>query len=187
MRPSSKSAPATIDDWSDAHDENRRRVELLEGELVVLAPPSMPHQIATMNLIFAIRDYVMAQGIGGQVFGSSTGMRLAADTMLEPDVLFVPMQECSRILDHWIEGPLPFVAEILSPSNRAHDTVKKRSLCEKYGVRELWIVDPETRSVTVCVLEDGRYRDTVARGNDVVRSERGLPGFEAPIARLFES
>jgi len=37
--------------------------------------------------------------------------------------------------------------EIISPSNQAHDLVKKLNLCMQYGVKEYWIVNPLLKTV----------------------------------------
>ena len=44
------------------------------------------------------------------------------------------------------------VVEILSPSTAEYDQGYKRALYARHGVREYWLVDPETESVEVMVL-----------------------------------
>ena len=47
--------------------------------------------------------------------------------------------------------------EILSPSSVRHDRVVKFNLYREAGVQEYWIVDPESRTLSVYTLEDGQY------------------------------
>lgn len=68
---------------------------------------------------------------------------------------------------------------MLSPSTRENDLGPKRERYLAAGVRELWLVDPASRSVTV-VDADGRT--TVA--GEMCRS-LVLPGFAVPVAALF--
>ena len=58
-----------------------------------------------------------------------------------------------------IQGAPDFIAEVLSPSNSAHDLITKRKLYEKHGVPEYWIVDIYTKNIHVYVLKDGIYGD----------------------------
>jgi len=51
-----------------------------------------------------------------------------------------------------------WVCEILSPSNRADDLERKRTLYERYGVPYCWIIYPAAKTLEALVLEDGRYR-----------------------------
>ena len=52
---------------------------------------------------------------------------------------------------------IDMVVEILSPSTQRHDRFTKFSLYQRAGVKEYWIVDPESKAVQSFVLEDGRY------------------------------
>ena len=55
------------------------------------------------------------------------------------------------------KGAPDMVIEILSPSTRRHDLSVKYRLDQRAGVREYWIVDPDTKMVQVFRLEDGLY------------------------------
>jgi Uma2 family endonuclease len=54
-------------------------------------------------------------------------------------------------------GAPDMIAEILSPSNTKHDTIVKFRLYQKYGVKEYWVVDPRNKTVSVHILENGKY------------------------------
>ena len=47
--------------------------------------------------------------------------------------------------------------EILSPSTQRHDRFVKFSLYQRAGVREYWIIDPDSKTVQSFILEDGHY------------------------------
>ena len=49
------------------------------------------------------------------------------------------------------------VVEILSPSTRGHDGVRKLNKYKNAGVRECWLVDPELEQVMVYVFENGTF------------------------------
>jgi Uma2 family endonuclease len=50
------------------------------------------------------------------------------------------------------------IIEILSPSTVKRDFVEKFSLYEEAGVKEYWIVHPDTEAITVFLLmNDGKY------------------------------
>ena len=46
------------------------------------------------------------------------------------------------------------VVEILSPSTQRHDRLVKLGLYQRAGVREYWIVDPDSQTVQVFTLSD---------------------------------
>jgi Uma2 family endonuclease len=74
------------------------------------------------------------------------------------------------------------VVEVLSPSTRANDLGVKRELYMRSGVRELWLVDPDAR--TVIRVNPGSESDEVLGENQVLRSEL-LPGFALEVTRIF--
>jgi Uma2 family endonuclease len=58
-----------------------------------------------------------------------------------------------------VYGAPDMVIEILSASNRLHDTQKKKSLYEKAGVKEYFIVDPANKEVSLYTLtKSGTYK-----------------------------
>ncbi|MEI6385703.1 MAG: Uma2 family endonuclease [Spirochaetota bacterium] len=67
------------------------------------------------------------------------------DKVVQPDLLVV----CDRtkLIDEGIRGAPDFIIEILSPGTAMVDQTEKRQLYEKHGVREYWIVNPETFEV----------------------------------------
>lgn len=68
-------------------------------------------------------------------------------------------------------GAPDFIIEILSPSNKAHDLVRKLNLYMKYGVKEYWIVDPmEKRIMIYTVDENGEVQFDLVGENEKVTS-----------------
>ncbi|MDR0310408.1 MAG: Uma2 family endonuclease, partial [Acidobacteriota bacterium] len=86
------------------------------------------------------------------------------DTVVQPDLLVV----CDRSKPDGkcCVGVPDMIIEILSPSSGRHDKLVKFHLYQKAGVREYWIVDPETKTVQVCILENGKYVTTMYGDTD---------------------
>jgi Uma2 family endonuclease len=56
-----------------------------------------------------------------------------------------------------MRGAPDWVAEILSPATATYDQVTKLQMYERAGVREVWLVQPTDRTVTIYRLEAGRF------------------------------
>jgi Uma2 family endonuclease len=69
--------------------------------------------------------------------------------------------------------------------NRGHDLLTKRALYARAGVREYWIVDPESQAVVVLTLDrDALHTVQRASGDDtVISSLLGDAAF--PLAAIF--
>jgi Uma2 family endonuclease len=75
--------------------------------------------------------------------------------------------------------------EILSPSNRSHDRVRKLAWYRHYGVQEYWVVDPVVLTVEVHYLEAEPPSPRLYAEGDI-RESRVIEGFKYPVARLLE-
>lgn len=144
-------------DW-DEHD----RIELIYGDPVMMAPPSTEHQEIVGELFAQLHAYL--NGKKCKVYLAPFGVRLFeqdgdypedVDTLVEPDISVVC--DRSKIDKHGCKGAPDLVIEILSPSTRRHDRFTKYNLYQRAGVREYWIVDPDSKAVQSFVLEEGRY------------------------------
>ena len=56
-------------------------------------------------------------------------------------------------------GAPDLVIEILSPSTAKLDYKEKKSVYEKFGVQEYFMVDPDSKSVASFFLKKGKYEE----------------------------
>lgn len=93
----------------------------------------------------------------GAVFVAPFDVRFSPHLALQPDLLFVARERLAIVSDSGVLGAPDLVIEVISPSSRLFDSGVKASLHADHGVREYWIVDPESKSIAVHELRDGRY------------------------------
>ena len=106
-------------------------------------------------------------------------------TVLQPDLLVVC--DPKKVDERGVRGAPDLVIEILSKTTRRLDLLSKYNIYQRAGVREYWIVDPDTQTVTVHTLEDGKYRSPAV----VYRSDASVPvgvleGFQVDLKTVFE-
>jgi Uma2 family endonuclease len=149
--------------------DDGRRYEIIEGELFEMPPPNLAHATVIANLIALLVPIVKA--LGGRWYTAPVGVFIAGANPVEPDIVVILPGGAARREQRGIEGPPDLVVEVLSPSNQTHDVVTKRAHYGRAGVREYWIVNPETRSVDILTLSHNALRLTQsASGNDDVSS-----------------
>ena len=138
-------------------------IEIINGEAVMMAPPTRIHQEILMELSRQLANFL--EGKKCKVYPAPFAVRLFekdgdtpenVDTMVEPDISVVC--DSSKLDDAGCKGAPDLIMEILSPSTMRHDRFTKFNLYQRAGVREYWIVDPSSKSVQVFVLEDGNYK-----------------------------
>ena len=134
----------------------------MHGKLHDDALPNRRHQGLVSNLLRALGDYIAKCGDSFKAYGSPFAVNLNADdkTYVEPDVLVIC--DPSKLTDFGCKGAPDFVAEVVSPSSRSMDYVKKTALYLEAGVREYWIVDPARSMTTVYHFGDEGREDCYA-------------------------
>jgi Uma2 family endonuclease len=132
------------------------RHEILDGEHVVTPSPELGHQAISKRLLFQLMQKVEHKG-RGEVFDAPLDVHLGRGTVVQPDLLVVCRRNRSILGARKVTGVPDLLIEILSPSTRTNDRVRKKDRYERAGVRELWLVDPRARRVEQFVLRGGRY------------------------------
>lgn len=100
-----------------------------------------------------------------------------------PDVVALSAATHALVGDpRYVDHPPDLVVEVLSPSTRGYDLVKKRAVYEARGIRELWFVDLEVDEIEVLRLVDGRYAEREVAGRDGRIESTALPGFVLDVA-----
>jgi Uma2 family endonuclease len=77
------------------------------------------------------------------------------EQVVQPDAFVVC--DPGKLLEEGVRGAPDFVIEILSPATAMKDQTEKRILYERHGVREFWIVNPNTFETFIYRLKDGAY------------------------------
>lgn len=136
------------------------RIELVNGEAVMMAPPSTAHQLISMELARQLANYL--EGKKCRAIPAPFAVRLFekdgdapqdVDTMVEPDISVIC--DPDKLDKHGCKGAPDMIVEILSPSTQRHDQLVKLGLYQRAGVQEYWIVDPENKTVRVMLLDGG--------------------------------
>jgi Uma2 family endonuclease len=164
----------TYEDYKNTPEDER--YELLDGELVMSEAPRIVHQSVDMELGTLMNLFVKENDLG-RVFSAPTDVVLSDTIVVQPDLLFVSKQRAHIITEQNIQGAPDLVVEILSPSTANRDWTIKRGFYARYGVKELWIVDPDAKIVWVMLLRDGDFRNMRVYGEGQSVTSTTLEGF----------
>jgi len=167
--------------WSDDSENYRDgQFELVDGELVELAPESEPNDAIANRIFF----FLVAAGmvplelirpgkceVQVPVLRSKDPANRYPDlVILQPEHLALTQKRLTITLDM---PPPQLVAEVLSPGkqNRDRDLVRKRDQYAAREIPEYWLVNPEQQTVTVLQWQDGIYVEVgVFRASDAIIS-----------------
>ena len=151
------------------------RGEIVDGELYAFPRPAAPHADIESSIGYDLKGPFQRGrgGPGGWWILIEPGIQLPRAHEVAPDVAGWRRERLARLpRASPIEIAPDWVCEILSSSTRSYDMLVKRQFYADIGVRHLWYVDPEARTLTVSRLEGGRWLELgVFGGEQVVRAE----------------
>ena len=183
----SATAPSRNDyTWADfaaLDDEDKR--ELIDGELVDVEMPGAGHEAVVVKIIVRIEIWAQAHG-GGRVLASSYKVRINDRRGVMPDVQYYAPANAVRLpRPGLVDGRPDMVVEVISPSGRRIDRVRKLQWYADRAVPEYWLIDPEHRTFEQLVFADGRYSIAQALADDDVFRPASWPGLEIRLADLW--
>ena len=158
---------------------------LIQGELVRMSPTGYNHGCIASNIDWALRSFLKSNKLG-KISVSEAGFHISRnpDTVRAPDVAFV---RAERIppggQKKFFDGPPDLAVEVLSPDDRSSEVNAKIHDWLQAGCVQVWVVDPQTKSVMV-------YRSTreaaIFTQEDTLTAPDLLPGFSLPVGEIFE-
>ena len=161
-----------------------KRYELVCGEVHVTPAPNTRHQFILRRLAASLERH-MARNPTGEFAFAPLDVRLAADVVLQPDLIFVSVARLDILGEDFVSGVPDIVVEILSPSTSAHVRAVKIPLYAQAGVPEIWIIDAQAKTVEVLKLQGKKYIvDSVLAGDQILSSSQ-LPDWQLPLGELF--
>lgn len=148
--------PYDSSDWAKTPEDFR--AELIEGHIILSPAPFFDHQF----LSSLINDHLkkIAKKHGDLVMYAPFDVELSKITTLQPDLLYLTAERIKQI-KKFMHGAPDVIVEIISPSARKRDRIKKFSLYQKHKVPEYWLFDPVKQTAEFWVLKKGNYQEAV--------------------------
>jgi len=179
----------TAEFWEIANlPENQdRRLELIDGEIIELSPSFLPSMIA-MKIGRLIGNYLATNPIG-YITGADGGYVLSPQNTLIPDVGYISKVRLPSIPAREVQGHPDLAIEVVSPTDEKINVHRKAMKYIRYGTPMVWVVYPGDQ--TVEVYTPGATINTVnlltIEGEGVLDGGAILPGFTLSLKDIFAS
>jgi len=158
-------------------------LEFVDGCLQVLPRPDALHQAIAFVLANMLVSYG-TQDPDARVKLSPFPVYLNDKKYREPDVCFMRgINAHRRNKKFWIGADL--VVEVISESNRDHDSQTKMQDYAAAAIPEYWIIDPEQSTIHIFQLAEGGYTQRGKFGIGTIATSPSLPGLSVDVAELF--
>ncbi|AGY58530.1 Uma2 family endonuclease [Gloeobacter kilaueensis] len=162
----------TYEEYLHYDDGTDYRHELVDGALAAMTPATGRHERILRFLLFRLQAEIDRSKRDWQVRQSGTGLQTTARRVRIPDLCILTAQQLEDIENTAavLQTPPPLVVEVVSPESITRDYRYKRSEYAGFGVGEYWIIDPLEQKVSVLVLVEGLYEETMFESTQAIIS-----------------
>ena len=178
---------ATIADLVAVNEAKQGPVcELVDGVLVEKAVGQFESQLA-MIIAGGLYVYLRTHDIG-MLLGEAAVLRILPGIGRAGDVTFIAWKSLPGGRPPPREDPIPavvpdLVVEVLSKSNTPREMARKRDEYFRAGVKQVWEIDPSTRSAVVHTAAD---QSMSIAANGTLDGAGILPGFQLSLRYVFD-
>ena len=170
-----------------AHElpEIEGRCELVEGELIEIAPAGGQHGFIAYRVGQVFGRFIEDRGLG-TAFGAETGFSLKKDpdTVRAADFSYVSRDRLKSLPEGYPELAPDLVVEVVSPNDKASEIQRKISQYLEAGSKVVLAFYPDTKTIMI-------YRSpsdvTTLGEEDELIIEDILPGFKCKVKEFFET
>ncbi len=157
--------------------------ELIDGEPTEVNPASFRSVWIAGELYSRIREHVRKNDLGRAV-AYGAGFILFEDRAIvrSPDVAFISRDRLPTMIEGFVPLAPDLAVEVLSPSDRRADVLAKIAMYLQAGVRLVWLVDPDPKTVTVFAENQPV---SVICSDGMLDGGEVLPGFTVAVSDIF--
>lgn len=165
-------AAESLQDWN--------LIQLINGKEVEMLSPLIKHQKVSRLLQRIIEDFLLQHQLG-ELFNAPLDVIFEEGVnRVQPDLIYIS-DENKGIIKDWIRGVPDLLVEVVSKGSFYIDTVDKKEIYQKYGVKEYWIIFPEYDTIEVFSLENDGYKIFSKGTDDEIVESKLLNGLEVKV------
>lgn len=161
------------------------RYEIVYGEIQERSMPSPIHGRIQAEISAELRNFVKPNKLGAVY--TETHFEFAERLSRVPDIAFVSFErfpeEGEDESSRWHIAP-DLAVEIISPTDDYEEVQEKITEYFTFGVRQVWIVSPESKTVSIYF---SRTSVKIFTDKDELIGEEILKGFRINLSEIFQS
>ena len=178
----------SYEEFMEIYEKSTLRMELINGEIYLLASPSMGHQELLGRLYLIFNEYF--KGKKCRVFVAPFDVHFKKKDIKQPDVMQPDVLVACDVKGNVTEkgrymGTPTLVIEILSESTRSKDMIDKLNTYMLSGVKEYWVIDTRQEIIMIYDFNNNEIdRLKVFEKGDIAHSLT-FNGLSADVEGLF--
>lgn len=178
----------SYEEFMDIYEKSDLRMEFIDGEIILLGSPNFAHQEISGSLYIIFSKYLKDKKC--KVVYAPFDVHFYKPGINDPDVCQPDLLIACDIEEKLDEkgrymGTPSLVVEIISPSTRSVDMVKKLNTYMLSGVKEYWLADPKQKTIIVYVFNDRQIDSFTIYKNGEAAASQIFDRLTAPLAEVF--
>ena len=173
----------TYEEWLQMPTAGCGREEVVNGELLTVPPPHLPHAAIVRRLMLRFARQIDEKQV--ELYGSEFGLIISREplTARSPDLALF-WREKMIVEDGMVWSPAGLVIEVISKSETKRRKHEKLDDYARIGVPEAWLVSPEAEDVAIYQLADGKLAlSKIVNDGDLQPTQ--FPSVSIPVAELW--
>lgn len=168
--------------WRMPHGDYRS--ELIDGELIQMAPTGEEHGRCAIRLSTPLAQHIYANKLG-EVYAAETGFKIDRYTVRAPDISFISYARLDAIgrTPKFFSGAPDLAVEVVSPDDRKKEVRAKAEWWLQVGAQLVWVVEPKKKTVTAYYAGRGIIAEYGM--NDTIDGLDVIPRFKLPVRFIF--
>ncbi len=178
----------SYEEFMEIYEKSDSRMEYINGEIWLMASPSMSHQEILGNLYMIFNQYFKGKKCKPFLAPFDVHFRkvdIDVPDVMQPDLLVICDAEGHVNEKNKYMGTPTLVLEILSKSTRSKDMVYKLNTYLTSGVGEYWVVDPKSKSILIYSFADYAIDHFTQYRMGEMASSSAFEGLYADVTELF--
>lgn len=177
-------------EFMEIYEKSTLRMELINGEIYLLASPDIAHQELLGRLYLIFNEYFQSPKC--RVFFAPFDVHFNKKDFKEPDVMQPDLLVACDLEDNVTDkgrymGTPTLVLEILSESTKTRDMIDKLNSYRLSGVGEYWIVDPKQENIMVYVFANHEIDGYRVHEKGATAQSATFQGLTADVGNLFSN
>lgn len=178
----------SYEEFMEIYEKSTLRMELINGEIYLLASPSMGHQEILGGLRLILHEYF--KGKKCKVFLAPFDVHFWKKDINEPDVMQPDVLVACDVDGNVNEkgkymGTPTLVVEILSNSTRSKDMITKLDTYRLSGVKEYWVIEPRQKQILVYEFDGCEIDRLQSYGKEDIAQSVVFTGLSVDVKELF--
>ncbi len=133
-------------------------IQVIQNQFYMSPSPTFDHFSIAREIFRQLDAHAMQNNLGEAIY-APVDVYLGDKNAVQPDVFFISNDNKHLIKKDGIYGAPDLIVEILSPSNKNADLIKKKAVYAEFGVKEYFIIEPSDKTVLCYYLKDGKYAE----------------------------